>query len=205
MRLNLGRLPPTSDGQGGWEFPVQAGVMLRAADQDGLIRTVYEFRQRQGIPIGDIERDINEYYCGKWPTFCEGEPGDKNPLLAVPSHQESLKSRIARWVSAAHRMMPRGGFILATSAEASERAKTCLGCPYNKSWRNGCKGCSASTAQMLLQIRQLRKTPHDGNLLGCMVGGWCNQTAVHMPLECSPVTDLQRTMMPEKCWRKALT
>lgn len=204
MRLNLGRMPPTSDGSGGFEFPVENSVMLKAPTHDALISVVYEYRQRNNLPVGDIERDIGDYYCKKWPNACNPEPSDHNPALGPGPRAEPLLNRISRWASLVYRMMPRGGFELVTSKEAQARGSTCIGCEFNKSWRGKCGSCAATTSQLLLQIKSLRKTNLDGNLLACTAGGFENGTAIWLSPDLTRITDEQRAMMPERCWRKAL-
>ncbi len=163
-----------------------------------LIKVIFEYRQRNDQPIGDIERDIDNYYCSRWPSACHGSATSTAP------RRESLINRIARWASMTFRSMPRGGYQLVTAPEAVARGQTCVGCPRNIPWRGGCTGCSNSTVKLLLELKRARKTAIDGNLLGCDVGGWANDCAVWLPPSATPITDDQRQLMPARCWRKNL-
>lgn len=166
--------------------------MLRAGTEQDLTKLIFEYRLRNNIPIGDIESEINGYYCTKWPDCCTG--------LSSATHTEKLLDRITRWVALMARGMPRGGYKLAEKEVAETRAASCHGCPNNKSWRGGCAGCSSSVATMLLSLRQMRKTSHDGNLLGCVEFGFENGAAVWLPQQ--PATDEQNARLPERCWMK---
>lgn len=184
-----------------WEFPVAAGVMLRAATEEELTRLIFEFRLRHGIAAGDIERELDLYYCTKWPNACHEEPSDRTPGGAhLPPH-ESLATRIARWVTALAHAMPKGGYHLADKETAETRAASCHGCPKNVSWRGGCASCTQATSAILLSVRQMRKTSRDGNLLGCLVTGQENQTAVWLPAPTAITAD-QNLQLPERCWMK---
>lgn len=174
--------------------------MLRAATEKMLTQQIFEYRLRNGIAAGDIERDLDEYYCGKWPDTCHEEPSDRQPGGARSPHSEKLLDRITRWVTTLGRAMPRGGYSLVDKDVAESRAAACHGCPNSKSWRGGCSGCTQSVATMLVSLRQLRKTTRDGNLLGCAEMGFDCQTAIW--LEQNSVTDEQRARLPDRCWLK---
>jgi len=200
MKLNRGRKPPSDDGSGMWFFPVTPTTTLRAPTEQQLIQMVFEFRLRNGLPSGDIEREIDEVYCSRWPDACISEPSDTAPGGPRAPHAEKLLDRITRWVTTLARAMPRGGYALADKDTAEKRAAACHGCPNNKSWRGGCAGCTTSVATMLLSLRQMRKTTRDGNLLGCSEIGWDNQTAAHLPKP--EITDEQNARLPARCWLK---
>lgn len=178
--------------------------MLRASTEEDLIELVFAYRQRNDLPIGDIEKEIERYYCNRWPNACHEDARDLDPDLPYSPPREPLLNRVARWASITYRNQPRGGYALATSAEAADRAKACVGCPRNQSWRGGCAGCSTATSQLLLQLRNLRKTSADGNLLACTITGSDNQCSVHLPAEATPISAEQREAMPDRCWRKKL-
>jgi hypothetical protein len=194
-------MPPT-DGVDRWHFP-QGDVVLHANGHQQLIEAIFEYRLRNHIEIGDIERDVDDYYCGRWPDFCHSEPSDRDPSIPRVSG-ETMLNRVSRWASGLARTMPRGGWPLQVVGEAERRAGICAACPQNAGWRGGCLGCSASTLQLLQQIKGMRKTKQDGNLIGCLVAGWENSTAVWLGQECLTVTENQRRAMPDACWRKAL-
>lgn len=204
MKLSRGRLPPTDDGSGGWHYPASPGVILRAATEELLIKLLAEYRQRNNIELGDIERDIDDYYCRRWPTACHPEPSDVNPNAPRTPARESMINRVQRWASMATRIMPRGGHAMATQPEAMARGQTCLGCPRNVAWKAGCRGCGNSTARLVTELKRAKKTQLDAQLLACDVGGWANDAAIWLPKEATPIGEDQKRFMPKLCWRKAL-
>ncbi len=198
MKLGRVKQPP-----GGWRYPVAEGVMLTAINEEKLTNQIHEYRIRNGIAPGDIERDIDTYYCTNWPEACQKEPSDYTPAAPrAPAHEPPM-NRLTRWVTSLISRMPRGGYPLVSAGEAARRALICASCPANRPWKSGCPGCSSNVSSLLLQLRALRRTPHDGLLFACTFGGWGNESAVHLAVDQTPITEAQRADMPEKCWRKA--
>lgn len=171
-----------------------------------LIQQIHEYRLRNNIPPGDIERDIDQYYCTKYPEACQKEAADYAPEKGLPKDppREPLVNRVTRWVTTLVTRMPRGGFQMESAQVAASRALICAGCPGNKPWRTGCLGCSSNVATLLLQVRSLRKTPQDALLYACNFAGWGNEAAVHMPVAQLQLGDSQIADLPERCWRKKL-
>lgn len=199
MRLAKGRIPP-SDGDDKWHFP-QGKLVLRASGRDELTALIFQYRLNNNIEIGDIEREIDDFYCGKWPSFCHAEASDVDATVPRQS-EEPMLNRVSRWVSATVHKMPRGGYPLVTAVEAKARADICIACKKNTPWKGGCTGCSASTLQLLQHIKQHRKTDRDGNLNACAIGTWENGAAIHLPVEALSLTDQQKASLPQACWRK---
>jgi len=202
VKISRGKMPP-----GGWHFMVAAGVRLEAINEEELTKRIFEYRLRHHIEIGDIERDLDTYYCGQWPEACHKEAKDWDVDFQGPNvsnHATPLLNRVTMWAAGLLHILPRGGFELGSKEEAARRGLACAGCPKNQSWRVGCRGCSNSTATVLTQLRQLRTSQQEGNLHGCEVGGWDNQTAVWLPVAQMPITPEQRAALPDRCWRKAL-
>ncbi|HUD76207.1 MAG TPA: hypothetical protein VMQ76_14125, partial [Terracidiphilus sp.] len=197
MILPKGRVP-----HGGWNFPVAEGVKLEGQTEEILTKNIYEYRLRNNIPIGDIEQDINAYYCKNWPDNCVKEAHEMGGPRAEFPHSEPIGNRVARWASMLLHSMPPGGHKLVMQPEATSRARVCIDCPKNTPWRGGCGGCSKSAVTLLAQLRKTNRTPHDGNLMACGVTGWDNCTAAWCTEAQLPITEEQRAAMPDKCWRK---
>ncbi len=202
LRLAKGRLPPTN-GVDRFHFPVTPTLTINANDKDKLIGLVFEYRLRNGIEVGDVEADIDSYYCRTWPSFCTNVNGTAG---AQPKSGEPMLNRVTRWAASAihQNHMPKGGYPLSTVAEADRRAEICVNCPKNVAWRGGCGSCSSSTLAVLQQLKQLKKTRFDGSLRACQVAGFELTTAVWLPYSATPITTDQRAAMPEACWRKPL-
>lgn len=180
------------------------GTRLTAINEERLTNQIHEYRIRNNIPPGDIERDIDTYYCTNWPEACQKEPSDYlGPSAPSAPPREPMMNRVTRWVTSLISRTPRGGFAMVPAAEAARRALICASCPANKPWRpQGCPGCSSNVAALLLQVRGLRRTPHDGMLYACNFGGWGNEAAVHFQFPETALTAAQVAELPDKCWRK---
>jgi hypothetical protein len=195
--LSSGRLPPT-DGESKWRYP-QGAVMLRADDKEQLIQQIFQYRLRNNIPIGDIEADINRFYCNRFPRFCQ-----ENGVAIAPAQQDSWLNRITRWASQMVHQMPKGGYELEPSDVAEKRANVCVNCRFNIGWRGGCSPCASQTVSVVQQIKQLKKTKRDGNLSACAIGGWENSAAVWLGASVLTISDEAKARMPEQCWRKVV-
>lgn len=200
MRLLSGRIPPT-DGIDRFHYPVAGKVVLHADTKDELIRRIFEYRLRNHLPPGDPDSDVSDYYCAKWPKFCAPEPSDRD-ATQPRVRGESMLNSVSRWVSTMVHRMPRGGYSLVSSTEAESRAVICANCPKNITWKNGCSGCSATTLQLIQQLKALRKTTRDGNLSACAVTSAENSSSIWLPADVNPLTDDQRHQLPVQCWRK---
>ena len=200
-----GRTPPT-DGISHWRYPVAAGVIVRANGHEELVAAIFEYRLRNNIPIGDIVRDISDWYCAQYPRFCTPEPNERTPgAMPATATNEPMLNRVSRWASTIAHKMPRGGYPLVLPSVAEERATICVNCPkQDAGWRGGCGGCSATTLAILQQLKSLKKTPKDGSLGACGVTGWANVTAIWLEPTGTTVTDAEKAARPAACWRKNL-
>lgn len=202
MKLSRGKVPPAANGVH-WHFPVTPQQTLEANTEEELIKLIFEYRLRNNLPPGDPERDIDAHYCANWPSACQKEPSDYGKGGTPAPTRESLLNRVTRWAAYLAQKMPRGGFNLVNAAEVERRAFICFACPKNVPWKVGCQGCSSATSTLLVQLRQLRTSSRQGNLLCCQVIGQENATAVHLELKELPITEEQQTQLPQNCWRKA--
>jgi hypothetical protein len=178
-------------------------VLLKAATEELLKQLISEYRLRNNLPMGDLEREIDDYYCGKYPQICSKEAKDYFPDTTVQSApRETMLNRVSRWAAWLKQKMPRGGYPLVVQATADERARICSACPKNVPWRGGCSGCSSAVLTLLAQLRQLRVTRQHTALMGCSVAGWENGCAVWHENATLELTGEQIAALPTKCWRK---
>jgi hypothetical protein len=194
VRLNRARIPA-----GGWHFPVAEGVVLKAATEDLLKVQIFEFRLRNNLPQGELEREIDAYFCASYPSMCNKEPHEYGNTKTAPV-DESLLNRVARWASAMLHGMPKGGYPLVAKSEAEQRAVRCIGCPKNTVWRTGCRGCSSSTVSVLSQVKSMKRLPQDGSLYGCSAAGWDNSTACWQEKDRLQLSDERRAQLDSRCW-----
>ena len=196
MKVNTGMGVPH-----GPHFEISKGVMLKAATFDLLYPQIIEYRLHHGIPPGDPVKDVNDYICGKWPSFCLPEPGD-GPDPAVL--RASLAQRVTTWAAISIRNQPAGGYELVDDGAASDRAALCLQCPYNKPWRTNCAPCWAVTETLLAQLRRLRSTGPTKPLFACEVDGSDNRTSVFMPDETMKPDAATAPRFWVSCWKRKL-
>jgi hypothetical protein len=194
MKVNTGMIPPF-----GPHFPVAPGVELKAASFDQLYAMIAKWRMENGQVPGDPRADVDKYVCGRWPRACilekEGPPESERG--------KSIGSRVNNWVAITIRNQPPGGYPLVLQTEADDRAQICSDCPMNRGWV-GCSNCAAGTRALSARIRRLRNTPLDNQLLGCLVFGHDNQSAVHLAQNIPPLTEGTTDLIPPGCWKRNL-
>jgi hypothetical protein len=196
MRLNRGVVPPNN-----FHYPVEKGVILRAATLDLLVKEIETWRTQNGIPVGNPEKDIDDYVCSKWPHYCQVS---SNEEVLVQANTDMLK-QVNGWAAITMRSTPKGGYDLVDNNVAKERAAKCLECPFNRNWRGSCGTCMSATDTILIRIRQLRKIPLDESLLGCSINGFDCKTAIHLPDAAFKMTDTKKQNLPQNCWLKQST
>lgn len=180
------------------------GVILRGPTQERLLTLISEYRIRNNIPPGDAEKDVNDYFCSKYPDACVKESQDYGGPKRDFPRSESPANRVARWAMGLLHRMPQGGYPLVSQPEADARAKICRTCPKNSNWRGGCGSCTQSAVTLLAQIRRVSRTGYDGALMACSVTGYELTTSVWLNAQESPINEEQRDAMPANCWRKGI-
>jgi hypothetical protein len=173
--------------------------MLRAINEATLTQQIIDYRIRHNIPVGDVTRDIDNFFCGESLDNCTKEPSDYTPGAGPSPDPTPMLSRVTRWTSMAWAKRPRGGYPLATEAEAARRFAICEKCPKYEPWKHGCMGCINPVSNLLIQIRALRRG--EPNSKGCAVLGFDCGTAANMELDTvAQMTDEQRHQLPDACW-----
>lgn len=190
MKLNQGSIPP-----GGFHYPVDEGVVLKAPTYAKLVTEIETWRTQNGIPVGDPHKDIDQYFCSKWPHFCIAQKHETSA-----NKGENISKGVNAWAAIMLRNTPQGGYPLVNQDVAERRCKTCIGCPFNKVWRTGCASCSQATDSILIRLRQLRKITLDEGLLGCSINNFDNKTAIHFPLSALGITSERMAAIPQNCW-----
>ena len=190
MKLNKGVIPP-----GGFHYPITDIVTLKGATHAALVKEIEIWRTQNGIPIVDPEKDIDAYFCSKWPHFCIAESHETESKLG-----ESITKRVNGWAAIMLRETPQRGYALVNQDEAESRCKTCISCPFNKAWRGRCGNCERATDTILIRLRQLRKIVLDDGLLGCSINGFDNKTAIHFTTSDLKLTSEQKSKLPQNCW-----
>ena len=123
MKANAGIIPPN-----GYHYVVNDLVTLRAGTFDLLVKALGDWRTQNGIPVGDPERDIDNFICSNWPTFCQTEPREQ----AAMTKNQNMYKHVNAWGAIMLRNMPAGGYSLVDQKTAEDRVKTCITCPFIK-------------------------------------------------------------------------
>lgn len=193
MKLNKGQIPPN-----GYHFTVEPGVTLKTATYDLLVQEIIKWRTQNGIPVGEPEVDIDNYYCSRWPNYCQVTQNEEK----VIQKNINLSKQVNAWAAITMRETPMGGYALVDQNVAVNRCKICISCPFNRAWKSDCSTCTKATDTILIRLRQLRKIMLDESLLGCAINGFDNKTAVHLPLSALNLTEEKLQSIPQNCWIK---
>jgi hypothetical protein len=184
----LGMVPP-----GGWHY-YQSDVKLTGYSYSDLLKAVEHYRAENHLPGGDVEGDVNSYICSNWPNFCHGV--DMVAITSVMRQTASgeLLNDVQTWARNILHSTEVHPLVIDDLAE--QRAKVCLECPKNVSWRSGCLSCVASTDRLCASVRQARDTASTPVLGGCSLMRHDNRAAVFMDK-----SSLQKAInLPSNCW-----
>lgn len=164
IKLKNGIVPP-----GRWHYKDRPYGAFYSKEK--LFEAETNYRLENHIPVADVEGDITEWICEKWPNQCTGA----GHLAADhPSRQEKMVDKVARWAT----KWMKWGFPLVLPDQAEKRAKICLQCPNNVGWETGCGSCTSHANRSLALVRQNREVKDFKKLKACSMTGWCNRTAV---------------------------
>ncbi len=195
------RIPRMTGPPGQWHFPVSETVTLRALTFDMLRQEIFDWRVSNAQEPGNIEAEIDAYFCKKWPARCYAEDKDGHYPPGVTA-EDKMSDRVLRWVASMVdiRRVPQGGWPLASLKTAESRAKGCANCPRNIAWPSGCGGCDQSVKTASARVRSHRAVPVE-NLQACSLFGWDNESAVHLTDGSLGVTDddPRRKLTPIHC------
>lgn len=202
MRINRAMNPP-----GMWRLPVSANVTVRGETYDLLRKAVCEWRLENGVEPGNVEADIDKFYCSQWPDRCAAEPADSQFPAGV-SPEEKMSDRVLKWIAPMvdARRVPQGGWPMVSLKVAEERAKACAGCHRNVPWPSSCAGCDRSVQAASARVRSHRAIPLPHSLQACGFWGWDTASAIHLTEESLSIApdDPRRKQAPSNCpWHAA--
>lgn len=185
---------------GGWHYlQNHNGVQIRleAASHLELLSAVQLWRSQNGVMIGDVEKDVEQYICNNFPRQCRiGSQATPIPQIYGVAHNRFI-DRIMQWI-----MKIRGNPKAQTFVPkeiANKRADICASCSENIEWANSCGSCVSNAKALLGLIRQGRDTdtPYWPRLKGCMKNGWDNRTSIWLSKEA-----LADQGSPDNCWMR---
>lgn len=186
-KINVNLYPPQ-----GYRFREADGSVHAGQSWAHLERTVKGYRERNGIPVGDVKSDIANQFCAEVPGHCR----DDEPFVA-PKNNPSLtfNNRVLSWIGTMLGKKRFGRTVKVDDAAAARRASLCVGCPAQKSLNTSCGSCVS-------MVKTSRKSILDGeskhqNLNPCELLGEDCALSVH--LQQTPVV---REDLPPHCWRR---
>lgn len=176
---------------GGWHYE-QNGFTIRAEDSfDQLIQNTTDYRIQNGLPVGDVLKDVTEWICATYPRQCNVVNEDFGGGPVVVNDTQAYLDTITQWAQIKSKSNARR----VDSTIAEQRAYKCFHCPNNKVWaKTGCKSCIANMERLMISIRQNKDVSHGPELGGCTMLKHDNRTAVW--LEENNTTD----NLPGHCW-----
>jgi len=187
--------------------PITEKNLIYGGDIVDLVSKVAEFRIANGMPIGGLEAEVQDWLCRNAGAACK-------PAAPARLDQTVKISGIAvlRFLNAMAAWVVNGGTV--EQEEAERRAETCSGCRFNRHVEDAaCLGC-AGVAAKVMQIIGNRHTRVDDSLKFC---GFCGCSLLVVPFV--PLDILNRShansdfpddtgqvdkdgnLIP--CWRKA--
>jgi hypothetical protein len=185
-----GLIPP-----GGWHY-WQGDVKLDGYSLENLYKVVQDFRAENHLSIGDVHGDVNSYLCGNFPRNCHGVDSVVVVSVDAPTRQNELLNDITVW--AKNILLSQKPIKMVSDELAEARALTCMKCPRNAVWKQGCGSCITATERLTASIRQGRDTRSTKKLKGCASLRHDNRAAVFFDKEHFEVTN----SVPQNCWLK---
>jgi hypothetical protein len=183
---------------------------ITAETYDGLVQNVFAFRLNniEIIKSGSatqeqVEHDIKYYVCGKYPHQCTGgraelsaaasmrspppmqrggRPGYMRPLVRIEDWLTILTEKTLKWVD---------------QARAQERARICIECPRNQTWRTGCGSCNQNAERRAFLIRGSHATGLEPKLKSCISYGTLLDLSVWLENDHSA----PNRQPPANCWK----
>jgi hypothetical protein len=191
---------------GGWHKPEvdRAGRQLREPIRADtfwdLIAAVTKFRADNLIPIGNVQHDVEEYICEKFPNSCvsRGATAVVEIRVAPPAVNpaQTLTDNMIGWMD--KRLNNHSVDRIVIDSEARQRAEVCRKCPMNVKWNTGCGTCVDAVGRLSTALRLGKDVPGGKRLFACRVLQHENRSAVWLDkslVETSPT-------LPGHCWAK---
>lgn len=170
------------------EFFERDGIRHHSTSWALLIDKVREYRERLGLPVGDLQKEIFTQVCTRNPAGCR-EQGRKDGVLPT----DDLHKSILGWLGKIAENRKKIKFV--SEAQARQQAAICAACSRLRPWRNACGACTGSADKIVAGL--LAGKAQFDNSRGCAslredprASVWIEQPPVEGPL-------------PDNCWRKA--
>lgn len=194
MRVKAAIIPP-----GGWHYIQNPGEhRIDGSDLETLVDNVLNWRLQNGVTVGNVAKDVEEFICTRWPNQCLR--GSQNPMPSTaphPSQTQRFVDAILKWATD---FMDKK-YECELPAEAMRRAEICSRCVRQERWDHACPRCTEHAGRLLAIIRRGKELPEHlrKKLRGCAAFQFDTRTAVWLPRE-----ELKRpsNAVPPECWNK---
>lgn len=181
---------------------------------DQLVENVIEYRQANGVPIGNVLAEINDQICARWPQGCGAG-------AAMSQENPNIFEAITRFATAAKNFVT-SGFQLVSQEEADRRSAICRQCHNNvqtASSHTGCKACGKAKSfiheatwgvaeqgieQLRPSVLQNRHTSNDTYIGKCGLCGCDLKLLAWLPLETLGYEDWEKNTWPSFCFRRGV-
>lgn len=196
-RVYRGVVPPN-----GWKFP-QKGLPqpVTGGSYEELITNITNARIHNHLPIGNPEKEFEEWFCATTPGFCDPTVREIQPEAETDDPTKVLRERVASF--AGNRYQYAGNIELESADEANRRASICATCPENQDWKDSCP-CVETTQRTLVLLTQNQETEPSLKGKGCFITGQSNEAAVWFQ---EPLLSHRKRYMdklPDFCWLRGL-
>lgn len=178
---------------GGYHYKENGKMIVEEAESYvDLINKLAAYRGFCGLPLGNPQRDVDNYICSTFPNMCGRMPPtaeegvDPVELSYGVPVKRTPRERVMQW--AANRMQKAGQIEFVDAEEADRRAAICNQCPKKVQWNEpieGCPGCQVYVEEagaLLIKLRRNKASAYVLNLYGhsCSVAGHDLETACHL-------------------------
>lgn len=125
---------------GGWHYEEPStGKVFKSIVKSTLITEIKNHRISHGIPVGNVEADVENFICVKnneqWPGLCLEDEGYSD----APIKSKYTVADVRAFGESVAHTLKSGGVV--SKEEANRRASICLGCKLNVKVE-GCTSCS---------------------------------------------------------------
>lgn len=175
----------------GYLFIEADGARIIGDSWPKVFEKVKAYRERQGIPVGNVEEEVISQACQRNPMFCTTETQQQKET----TRKASLKGRVLAWLSRMVNRKEQQPLKFVDENESKERARICNTCPFNSPFVDGCSSCKAAVNSYrdALIGPERAKAP----LKGCAILGEDIEVSSRID-----ETRVQNDELPNHCWRK---
>jgi hypothetical protein len=183
---------------GGWRYiQPETGFEFKANLYRDIERKVRDHREANGIPVGDLRKDIECFVCAQLPRgaeSCEADiPGEIPGDIALKT--KFNMDDVKRFIQSAAAALGKRGLVDQETADA--RANVCAACPLNMPVP-GCWRCEG-LADWLFRLIGTRKTIHASRLRQCGVCGCSLKAKLWLPQDAARKVS-EGYKFPSWCW-----